>query len=176
MLSILNCWMLLVYQLLLTNNYVRFICLINDKMLIKEGSLDLATFNLKESKKLRTMRCGELFDHFFNIFFKMYTATYWCSAKFKPTPAQCFLENYLQHPKKGYFSDMQNGLVLTFGCIKWHGTRLTTCAKKQKKSVKKLERKYGTNNQCIIDAVQFCDSSIHYFKYFVGKLKLKFWN
>ena len=34
--------------------------------------------------------------------------------------------------------------------------------KKAQKSVKKLERKYYTNNLCITDAVQLCNSSIHY--------------
>ena len=40
------------------------------------------------------------------MFFKKYTANDWCSSKPKLTPAQCFLENYLQHPKKSYFSDI----------------------------------------------------------------------
>ena len=63
----------------------------------------------------------------------MYTATHWCSSKLKPKTAQCFLENYLQYPKKSYFSDIQNKMILTFWCTKWHGAHLTTCAKKHKK-------------------------------------------
>ena len=60
-------------------------------------------------------------------------------------------------------------MILTFWCTKWHGSHLTACAKKHK-TVKKLERKYCTNNLCIVDAVQICNSSIHHFKYFLGNL------
>ena len=63
----------------------------------------------------------------------MYTATHWRSSKLKPTLGQCFLENYLLPPKKNYFSDIQNRMLLTCGCTKWHGARLTICAKKHKK-------------------------------------------
>ena len=63
----------------------------------------------------------------------MYTTTHWCSSELKPIPAQCYLENYLQHPKKSYLSDIWNGMILTFRCTKWYGTHLTNCAKKHKK-------------------------------------------
>ena len=38
--------------------------------------------------------------------------------------------------------------------------------KKAQNNAKRLERKYYTNNLCIINAVQICHSSIHHFKYF----------
>ena len=69
----------------------------------------------------------------------MYTVTHWCSSKLKSTPAQCFLENYLQQIKKSYFSDIQNGMILTFWCTKWHGAHLATCAKKHKNVWKRLK-------------------------------------
>ena len=101
------------------------------------------------------------------MFFKKYTANDWCSSKLKLTPAQCFLENYLQHPKKSYFSDIytewndSHFLVQQMTWIVFHHL-----CKKAQKSVKKLEKKYFTNNLCIIDAVQICNSSMHHFKYF----------
>ena len=121
----------------------------------------------------------------------MYTATHWCSSKLKPTPALCFLENYLKHPKKSYFSYIymyiyiyiyvyiyiyiQNGMIFTFRCTKWHETHLATCAKKHKKVWKKLERKYYTNNLYITDTVQVCNSSILYIThYFFGNWSWNF--
>ena len=100
------------------------------------------------------------------MFFKKYTANDWCSSKLKLTPAQCFLENYLKHPKKSYFSDIQNGMNLTFWCTKWHAAHLTTCAKKHKKVWKRLKGNttltiYASLMQCKFATVP----SIMYFNY-----------
>ena len=86
----------------------------------------------------------------------MYIATHLCSSKLKPTSAQC-----LQHPKKSYFSDIQNEMRFTFGCTK---------------SVKKLEEEYYTNNICIIDAVQICIRFHPSLQIVFKTLKLKFWS
>ena len=85
------------------------------------------------------------------------------------TPAQYFLENYLQHPKKSYFS----GIYTEWNDSHFLVHQMTWVAfdhlcKKAQKSVKKLERKYCNNNLYIIDAVQICNSSVHHFKYFLG--------
>ena len=90
------------------------------------------------------MRLGKLFGHFLNIFLKF----------IQP------LTDVLQHPKKSYFSDIQNGMRLTFRCTK---------------SVKKLEGKYYTNNLCIIDAVQICVTFHPSLQIVFKTLKLKFW-
>ena len=106
--------------------------------------------------------------------FKKYTANDWCSSKLKLTPAQCFLENYLQHPKKSYFSDIYtewNDSHFLVHQMAW--VTFDHLCKKAQKSVKKLERKYCTNNLCIIDAVQICNSSIHH-KYFLGNWSWNF--
>ena len=87
------------------------------------------------------------------------------SMKLKPTPAQCILINYLQHPKKGYFLAIQSGMRLTCRGAPNDMGRIITCAKKHKK-VKKLERKYYTNNLCIIDGANLYQ--FHHFKYFLG--------
>ena len=110
------------------------------------------------------MRWGKL--SLFKCFFKMYTATHWCSSKLKPKTAQCFLENYLQYPKKSYFSDIQNKMILTFWCTKWHGAHLTTCAKKHKKVWKSWKGNttltiYASLIQCKFATVP----SIMYFNY-----------
>ena len=111
------------------------------------------------------MRWGKL--SLFKCFFKMYTATHWCSSKLKPKTAQCFLENYLQYPKKSYFCDIQNKMILTFWCTKWHGAHLTTCAKKHKKVWKSWKGNttltiYASLIQCKFATVL----SIMYFNYF----------
>ena len=105
----------------------------------------------------------------FKHFFKMYTTTHWCTSKLKPTAAQCSLENYLQHPKKSYFSDIQNGMIHTFRCIKWHGAHLTSCAKKHKKVWKSWK---GNTTLTIYTSLMQCKFatvlSIIYFNYFFG--------
>ena len=104
----------------------------------------------------------------------MYSAIH-CSSKLNPTPAQCFLDNYLSISKRATSLIYRMvAMFLTFRSTRWHGAHLTTCAKKHKKSVKKLEWKYYTNNLCIPDAMQLCISSIHYIiQLFFEKLKLK---
>ena len=109
------------------------------------------------------------------MYFKKYTANDWCSSKPKLTPAQCFLENYLQHPKKSYFSDIYtewNDSHFLVHQMAW--VTFDRLCKKAQKTVKKLERKYCTNNLCIVDAVQICNSSIHHFKYFLGNWSWNF--
>ena len=111
------------------------------------------------------------------MFFKKYTANDWCSSKLKLTPAQCFLENYLQHPKKSYFPDIQDDMILFFKCTKYHGTHLTTCAKKHKKVWKSWKENttltiYTSLMQCNFATIL----SIIYFNYFFWKLKLKVWD
>ena len=105
----------------------------------------------------------------------MYTATHWCSSKLKPTPVQCFLENYLQYPKKSYFSDIQNGMIHTFRCIKWHGAHLTSCAKKHKKVWKSWK---GNTTLTIYTSLMQCKFatvlSIIYFNYFFGNWSWNF--
>ena len=110
---------------------------------------------------------GKIIWSLFKCFFKMYTATHWCSSKLKPKTAQCFLENYLQYPKKSYFSDIRNKMILTFWCTKWHGAHLTTCAKKHKKVWKSWKGNttltiYASLIQCKFATVL----SIMYFNYF----------
>ena len=110
---------------------------------------------------------GKTIWSLFKYFFKMYTVTHWCCSKLKPAPAQCFLENYLQHPKKSYFSDIQNGVIFSFRCTKWHGAHLTTCAKKHKKVWKSWKGNttltiYASLIQCKFATVL----SIMYFNYF----------
>ena len=99
----------------------------------------------------------------------MYTVTHWCCSKLKPAPAQCFLENYLQHPKKSYFSDIQNGVIFSFRCTKWHGAHLTTCAKKHKKVWKSWK---GNTTLAIYTTLMHSKFttvlSIIWFNYFVG--------
>ena len=94
------------------------------------------------------------------------------------TPAQYFLENYLQHPKKSYFPDIYtewNDSHFLVRQMAW--VTFDHLCKKAEKSVKKLERKYYTNNLYITDAVQICNSSIHYILQLIfWKLKLKFWD
>ena len=111
------------------------------------------------------------------MFFQKCTANDWYSSKVKLTPAQCFLENYLQHPKKA------TSLIYIYIYTEWNDSHFPVhqmawvtfdrLCKKAQKTVKKLERKYCTNNLCIVDAVQICNSSIHDFKYFFGKLERK---
>ena len=89
------------------------------------------------------------------------------STKLKSTPAQCLLKNYLQHPKKSYFPAIQNGMRLTF----WGAPNNSLGAnyhlyKKAQKSVKKFEKKYYGNNNCIIDGANLYQ--FHHFKYFLG--------
>ena len=142
----------------------------------RKGWLDLAAYKtqLEIKQEDRYHEVGKIIWSLFKYFFKMYTANHWCSSKLKSTPAQCFIGNYLQHPKNSYFSDVQNGVILTFKCTKLHSAHLTTCAKMHKK-VKKLERKYYTNNICITDIVQIYNISIHYIvQLFFWKLELKF--
>ena len=118
---------------------------------------------------------GKIIWPLFKYFLKMFPATHWCSSKLKLTPAQCFLENYLQHPKKSYFSDIYtewNDSHFLVHQMAW--VTFDHLCKKAQKSVKKLERKYCTNNLCIIDAVQICNSSIHHFKYFLGNWSWNF--
>ena len=77
------------------------------------------------------------------MFFKKYTANDWCSSKLKLTPAQCFLENYLQHPKKSYFPDIYtewNDSHYLVHKMAWF--IFDHLCKKAQKSAKKLERKY----------------------------------
>ena len=100
------------------------------------------------------------------MFFKKCTANDWCFSKLKLTQAQCFLENYLQHPQKSYFSDIQNVMILTFWCTKWHGGYLTTCGKKHKKVWKSWKGNttltiYASLIQCKFATVP----SIMYFNY-----------
>ena len=114
---------------------------------------------------------GKAIWSLFKYFLKMYTAIY-CSSKLKPTPAQCFLDNHLQHLKKSFFSDIQNGMFLIFRCTKWHGTHLITCAKKHKKLWKSWKRNttltiYALLMQCKTAPVL----SIIHFSYF-----LRNWN
>ena len=126
--------------------------------------------------KLGTTRWGKLFDHnLYKCFFKKYTANDWCSSKLKLTPAQCFLENYLQHPKKNYFSDIYTGWNDShFLMHQMAWVTFDHLCKKAQKSVKKLERKCCSNNLCIIDVVQICNSSIHHFKCFWGNWSWNF--
>ena len=105
----------------------------------------------------------------------MYTVTHWCCSKLKPAPAQCFLENYLQHPKKSYFSDIQNGVIFSFRCTKWHGAHLTTCAKKHKKVWKSWK---GNTTLAIYTTLMHSKFttvlSIIWFNYFVGNWSWNF--
>ena len=118
---------------------------------------------------------GKTIWSLFKYFFKMYTATHWCCSKLKPAPAQCFLENYLQHPKKSYFSDIQNGVIFSFRCTKWHGAHLTTCAKKHKKVWKSWK---GNTTLAIYTTLMHSKFttvlSIIWFNYFVGNWSWNF--
>ena len=111
------------------------------------------------------------------MFFKKCTANDWCSSKLKLTPAQCFLENYLQHPKKSYFSDIyiQNGMILTFWFYKWHGAHLTTCAKKHKKVWKSWKGNTALTIYTSLMQCKFATAlSIIYFNYFFGNWSWNF--
>ena len=118
---------------------------------------------------------GKIIWSLFKYFLKMYTAVHWYSSKLKPTPAQCFFEKYLQHPKKSYFSDIQNDMILTFRCTKWHGANLNTCAKKHKKVWKSWKGNtaltiYASLMQCKFATVLF----IIYFNHFFGNWSWNF--
>ena len=112
---------------------------------------------------------GKIIWLLFKYFLKMYTATHWCSSELKPIPAQCFLENYLQHPKKSYLSDIWNGMILTFRCTKWYGAHLTNCAKKHKKAWKSWKRNTTLTICTSLMQCKFATVlSIIYFNYFFG--------
>ena len=138
------------------------------EILIKKG---LARFScLQDSvwNKARSYlpQAGENYLITLYMFFKKCTANDWCSSKLKLTPAQCFLENYLQHPKKATsLKYIQNGMILTFWCTKWHGSHLTTCAKKHKKLWKSWKGNTALTNyvllmQCKFVTVLFITSNI----------------
>ena len=145
------------------------------EILIKEG---LATYKtqIETKQEAKYHKVGKLFDRtLYKCFFKKYTANDWCFSKIKLTPALYFLETYLQHPKKSYFSDIyteRNDSHFLVHQMAW-GT-FDHLYKKAQKSVKKLERIYCANNLCIIEAVQICNSSIHHFKYFLGNWSWNF--
>ena len=121
------------------------------EILIMEGMAAYKTqFEINQEARYRKVG-NIIWSHFILIFFKKVYSQWLMFFKTWLTTAQYFLENYLQHPKKSYFSD-----------------------KKAQKSVKKLERKYCNNNLCIIDTMQICNSSIHHVKYFLGNWSWNF--
>ena len=87
-------------------------------------------------------------------------------SKLKPIPPQCLLKNYLHHPERSYFSAIQSGMRLTFRGKPNGMGHIITYAKKHTQKIKKLERKYYTNNLCIIDGVNLYQ--FHHFKYLLG--------
>ena len=117
---------------------------------------------------------GKLFDHFLNIFWK-------CTQPFT------VLQNLNQHQLSVFLITIYNiskratSLIYRMVCFSFSGApngmgHIWPPVQKSKKIVKKLERKYYTNNLCITYAVQNCTSSIHYIlQLFFEKLKLKFW-
>ena len=67
--------------------------------------------------------------------------------------------------QKSYFSDIENGMILTFGGTKWHGAHLTICVKKHQKEWKSWKgnttlRIYASFMQCKFVTVLSITSNI----------------
>ena len=119
------------------------------------------------------MRWGKWFDLFLNIFLKCAQPLIDVLQNLNQHQLSFFLRTIYSIPKelRVWYTEW-NDSHLMMHQMTW-GTFDPMC-KKAQKSVKELEMKYYTNNLCIIDTGQICNSSIRQFKYFFLNLTWNF--